>query len=333
MRKNDKSSNLLREFIEAVIAEEENNQLYQAFIQPFADVASTAAAGIEKLSAQTQTVVKGFLFGIPTLFVPFLEYDYETFREQEKAKVEVVRKKYEKVLQANLDAITSNDAFGVAFLLAPTTIMAAQLAVKAPEAALHVLEIFTGGSELLAGIRQALGGVSNVGFHDPGGHAVGAWQGGGGGGGDMGYGDSGGLYEATAPDKSAATAEIQKVLKDKGFVTKIENSPIAKKMKTDGIKLITDHVARFMALNDYNEMRKMAKGDKGFGQIGQQLSQMNQAGQVPSQDNPTVTAAMVPEIKKAYKEFWIKQLQQLLRQFPDAKTEILLGIKQLSVLH
>lgn len=336
MKTNDKSSNLLREFIEAVIAEEESNQLYQTFIQPFADVASTAAYGLEKLSAQTQTVVKGFVFGIPTLFVPFLEYDYEAFREQEKAKVEVVKKKYEKVLQANLDAITSNDAFGVAFLLAPTSILAAQLAVKAPEMALHALEVFTGGSDLLAGIRQAISGVTNVGFHDPGGHAVGAWQGGnapGGGGGEFGggYGD-GGLNEATGVDKAAATAQIQDLLKDKEFVNKIENSSVAKKMKADGIKLITDHVKRFMALNDYDQMRKMAKGDVGFAQIGQQLSQMNQAGQIPSQDNPVVTNALVPEIKKAYKEFWIKQLQQLLRQFPNAKSEILLGIKQLSAL-
>ena len=116
MSKNENIStnSLLQEFIETILEAEGGNDLYNTFIQPFVDVGITAAYGLEKLSAQVLTVVKGFFLGLPTLFVPFLEYDYEAFREEEAEKVENVKKKYEKTLQANLDAIVSNDAFGLA---------------------------------------------------------------------------------------------------------------------------------------------------------------------------------------------------------------------------
>lgn len=313
------TSLLIREYVDALLAEE-GNDLYNTFIQSFVDVGITAGYGLEKLSAQVQTVVKGFLLGLPTLFVPFLEYDYEAFREEEKEKVDNVKKKYEKTLQANLDAITSNDAFGLAFLLAPATVLGAQLAVKAPEAALKVLDVLTGGSGVFKNIQQALSGPAGIGFHDPGGHTSGAWASGGGGGG---YGDySDGINE------EAKKPTIQSAFKDKKVLAAIQKSPIAQQMKRDAVGIIVGHVQRFLGLQDYDQMRKMAQGDVGFNQIGQKLAQMNQSGQVPAQDNQTITQAMVPELKKTYKDFWIKQMQQLAKKYPEASTELVNGIKQ-----
>jgi hypothetical protein len=179
---------MLREFIDAMINEEGGeNPLWNTFIQPFVDVGTTAAYGIERLSAQVQTVTMGLIFGIPTLFVPFLEYDYESFREEEWERVEEIKKKYEKVFNANLSALQSNDAFGVAFLLAPTKVLAAQLAVKAPYAAIKALDVLTGAAAPpLARLGKALSEPASIGFHDPGGHSLGNWTGGGGGGGDYG---------------------------------------------------------------------------------------------------------------------------------------------------
>lgn len=331
----------LQRFIDSVINEEvlgeeeggSTNPMYNTFIKPFVDVGTTAAYGIERLSAQVQTVVQGFLYGLPTLFVPFLEYDYEAFRKEEWEEVEAIKKKYEKTLQSNLDAISSNDAFGVAFLLAPARVLAAQLAVKAPLSAIKVLDIFTGGHGIFGGIANFLKGPASLGFHDPGGHASGAWSGGGGGSYDSGYAADDGISEAANQKVDQATsAKALKILKNSKVQSLIQKSPVAKQMRKDGVKVIVDHVKGFMALNDYNQMRKRAPGDVGFAQIGQKLSQLNQAGQIPAQDNPTVTAAMVPKLKAAYKEFWIKQLQQLTKDYPEANDEILQGIKEIQAL-
>ena len=324
----------IQAFIDAIINEENTNPLYNTFIQPFVDVGTTAAYGIERLSAQVQTVVMGFFLGIPTLLVPFLEYDYEKFREEESQRVEEIKKKYEKVFKANFEALSSNDAFGVAFLLAPTKVLAAQLAVKAPATAIKVLDILTGAIHPpLSDMGKALAEPASIGFHDPGGHAAGAWAGGyGGGGGDWGGGD--GFYENKNPadGNKQLSSQVQNVLKDKKTINAIRKSPIAKQMRQDGVKIIVDHIKRFMSLTDYNQMRKMSPNDAGFSQIGQKLSGLNQAGQIPPQDNAVVTNAMVPEIKKAYKEFWVKQLQQLTKQFPEANEEIIAGIKQVEAL-
>lgn len=312
---------LLEQLIDSLL-EAEGNDLYNTFIQPFVDVGVTAAYGLEKLSAQVQTIVKGFFLGLPTLFVPFLEYDYETFREEENDKVEAIKKKYEKTLQANLDAITSNDAFGLAFLLAPSTVLAGQLAVKAPAVALKVLDVLTGGAGLLKGLQQALSGAK-VGIHDPGGHDAGAWAGGGAGGTDI---TDSGMYEAANKN---STKQIQNALKDKKVQTAIQNSPVAKQMRQDGVAILVNHVQNFLALNDYAKMREKAKNDAGFAQIGQQLSQLNQSGQVPKENNPIVAQAMVPQLKKIYKDFWVQKLQELMKKYPEASLELQNGMKQI----
>jgi plasmid maintenance system killer protein len=320
---------VLLEFIEAVLAEEGENPLYNTFIQPFVDVGTTTAYGIEKLSAQVQTVVMGFLLGLPTLFRPFLEYDYESFREEERERVEEIKKKYEKVFKANLDAISSNDAFGVAFLLAPTKVLAAQLAVKAPYAAIKALDVLTGAAAPpLARLGRSLSEPASIGFHDPGGHSLGSWSSGGGGG-DY---DGGGIYEASQ-NASNLSSKVQNLLKDKKIRDLIQKSPVAKQMQKDGVALLVNHIKRFMAAKDYNQMRQMAKGDVGFSQIGQKLADLNKTGQIPVQNNSTITAAMVPALKKVYKEFWIKQLQTLVRQYPEANDELLNGIKQVQAMN
>lgn len=307
----------IRKLVEAIL--ENENDLYNTFIQPFVDVGITAAYGLEKLSAQVQTVVKGFLYGLPTLFVPFLEYDYEAFREDEKQKVEAIKKKYSKTLQANLDAITSNDAFGLAFLLAPSTVLAAQLVAKVPAAAANILGLFLGDSEFFGKIQKALSTASNVGFHDPGGHQAGAWatQGGG-------YADDGWVTEAKTANNSA---QLQKILKDKKVQDAFQKSPLARQMRLDGVSVIVDRVKRFLTAQSYDELRKLAKNDQGFAQIGQALKQLNQSGQVPAQDNSTVAQAMVPKLKEIYKDFWLKKMQELTSQYPEAQEELKAGME------
>jgi hypothetical protein len=175
------------------------------------------------------------------------------------------------------------------------------------------------------GIQQTIGGAASVGFHDPGGHQSGAWA-------NMGSGDTA-VYEAKQqPDQKALSQELQKALKDKKVLSALQKSPIARQMRQDAVNIIIGHIQKFMGLQDYNQMRQIAKNDAGFAQIGQELAKLNQSGQVPTQDNPTVTQAMVPELKEAYKSFWIKQLQQLIQKYPEANTELNQGIKQIQSL-
>lgn len=328
----------LKEYFEVLLLEQEKgtNDLYQTFIQPFADVVQTAAYGIETLSAKVQTVIKSFLLGLPTLFIPFLEYDYETFREQERQKIEDIRKKYEKTLQWNIEAIVSNDPFGLAFILAPGAVLGAQLAVRAPERALRLLNVLTGNSEFLTRAQKRLSGAARVGFRDPGGHHAGNWAGGYGAGGydkvDTDYGEfyEEHLFLKEQEENSKPSPEfVQALLKSKEVQKMLMASPIVKSMKRDAVKVIVDHVKRFLTLNDYNEMRKLASGDQGFAGIGQELKKLNQSGQVPQEENTKVTQVLVPELKKIYKNFWIEKLRMLAASYPEAKREIEAGISEI----
>ena len=103
-------------------------------------------------------------------------------------------------------------------------------------------------------------------------------------------------------------------------------------MHRDGVSLVVQHVKKFMALKDYAQMRQRSKGDLGFSEIGKTLAQKNQTQEIPAQDNQVVTAAMVPEIKKAYKDFYVKVLQGLLKQYPYAAKQIATGIQEIQAL-
>ena len=85
---------LLEVYIKHIIDE----SLKSTFIDPFTDIVKTAAYGIEDVSARTQTLFKTIVKGLPTLFVPFLDYDYKSFREEEKANLEKIKSKYADVL-------------------------------------------------------------------------------------------------------------------------------------------------------------------------------------------------------------------------------------------
>jgi hypothetical protein len=88
----------------------------------------------------------------------------------------------------------------------------------------------------------------------------------------MGSGDTA-VYEAKQqPDQKALSQELQKALKDKKVLSALQKSPIARQMRQDAVNIIIGHIQKFMGLQDYNQMRQIAKNDAGFAQIGQELA-------------------------------------------------------------
>lgn len=342
----------LKEFLSKIIKEEidtgpmggvgntNSNSLYNTFIQPFVDVGVTAAYGIEKLSAQAQTVLKGLIGGLGALIIPFYEFDFETFREQERSEIEKIKNKYSKTLKANIDAITTNDAFGMAFLLAPGAMLANQLVFKAPTYVLKLLGVMVGNnSEWVNKVNSKINSAPNIGFHDPGGHHAGAWNSGMDGGSSM---DSYGFYEALNGTSENAkvllekndevSKELKGILSSKEFLNDLSKSPIIQGMKKDAVSVIVNHVKEVLAVNSYEELRKKSVNDAGFAQISAELMKLNQSGQFPKENNPVAANVLLGEIKKGFKNFWIKKINQMISQYPESSKELMAAIKEINAI-
>lgn len=283
------------------------NQLYQTFIDPFVNVARTAAYGIEKLSTQTATILKGIVGGLPTLFMPFLEFDFKKFREIEANRVKDVKKKYEKVLQTNIEALTSGDALGVGFLLAPSLFLGANLGIKAPAKVLHALEIMFGG---IQGFEQARRSVqSSTTFGNSNKPPSSSQQ-----------------HEAVLNgDLTQGEGEVAALLKNKAFLDQVEQTPMATAMHKDAVNILVGHVQKFMELNTIQELQAAAPDMVA-------RIQQNLQGKVPQQELGGALGALVPQVKKLYKDFWVKKLQDLATQYPQAAAEIQAGISQVEAL-
>lgn len=287
-----------------------SSQLYNTFVRPFTDVAQTAMGGLKVLSAQAQTVVKGIILGLPTLVIPFLEYDYKEFRKEEKEKVDKIKEEYKEVLGRNWAALESNDAFGLAFLLNPTAALGANLALTAPEVALSILGSLTGGS--IEAVNQLASSFHvNTGFHGPGSHGTNV---------DM-------MKEAANPKLSQA---IQKLLKDPKVIAAINNNPIVKKTQQEVVGSMTDRVKRTMAVQDYAHLSQLLPGLAQ--KLNAQLVQQEQARRMSPQEDAAAKAQLVPQIKAQYRNFYIKKFGDEEKANPSASALYQNAIKQISAL-
>lgn len=327
----NKSNKLLREYIEAVVKDtlrEDSesdygfdvsqygggggggetghgggNDLYNTFIRPFTDVGQTIAYGVEKLSAQAATVVKGILYGLPTLFVPFLDYDYEKFREDEAEKVHGIEEKYKEVLGRNWEAITSNDAFGLAFVFEPGLFLGAKLLAKSPEIVLSILDDLTNGYQAVkdaaSQFHVALQGMQN-GEH---------------------------LHEGVDPRLVQAVGNL---LKDKKVQQMIDNNPVVKQGRADAMELMVDRVRKIMAAKDYNTLQQLLP--QAVGKITQVVQANEKQGKLPPQQDAAVKANLLPQLKQKYKEFYIGKLNAEAGKDPNMKPYIQNALKQIQAL-
>ena len=98
----------------------QTTELGKIFVTPFVNLGKTVA-GVTKIMLSkgflvTQFMVRAFF----TVLTPFFQSDYKDILDQEKARTKKVISKYQKVFDANRDAIFTDDMWLLAFLLNPS---------------------------------------------------------------------------------------------------------------------------------------------------------------------------------------------------------------------
>lgn len=127
------------------------------FFDPLADIAKTAVWGIERIAANIRLIIPGFakvlFFGmvpwseglIPgSHFIP-VSHVFNKLRREEEKLLNKIDNKYKDVLQRNIQALQSNDAWGLALLLNPEMLIGEKLIRHSPDVAYFIINTFTGG--------------------------------------------------------------------------------------------------------------------------------------------------------------------------------------------
>ncbi len=132
-----------------------------AFLDPLKDIGKTGLWALKTLTTKLTHLIPAIIGSWFAGMIPYLSGDngtasgdvFNTFREHELDALEKLDSKYEEVLKRNMEALRSNDVWGLAFLLNPQALIAEKLVEKAPKVAYTLLDALSGGL-VSAGINK-----------------------------------------------------------------------------------------------------------------------------------------------------------------------------------
>lgn len=319
LKKMNKNKKLLKEFVFSVVAKEtpvvlnEGMNLYQIWVQPFADVLDTAKHGIAKVVAKTGSEIKTLSKQFVMALMPYVPgvFDAKSMskirKEDEdrlKQTMDQIDSKYGDAINRNWDALVNSDLWGLFFLANPQAALTQRFATAlAPSVAFDLLYAVSGGSPKVTEWKGWFDRVTTGGQKksvelpaaDPYSGGYGAYGN---------FDDGGGLYEQqqpqTAPQAPAKQPDpktvIKKLLQDPEVKAAIENSPMTKAMRQAAVNSIVSNTQQLLNF-DFNTVKQKAgqNFEKLVADIKKQMPDFNPDDQKLQQE---VVKGMKDEIKQ-----------------------------------
>lgn len=343
--------------------------LIKIFISPFTDVIKTAKGELEKTAAVGYSNFKNLTKQAAALAIPFIAPsiigDIQEKSEQElEQRLNKINDRYAEVLKRNWDTIRGRDVWGITFMLDPTFGIANKFAMRAPYATLGALEVLTGGNpkvtELKEKARKLVQHVTPAYLSSFGGGSGGGGGGIGGGGyggfwgeiGDMGFGGFGESINYVTEQQAQAqqqgqsknqpqyTPEQIKKIKDKlakavialksdsAVQKSLQNSKIVQELQTGAFEAIEETLNPVLKATTYEQLES-AIGPE-FSKFKQELMKLAPEELKKPENLKELQQALVPQIKQAYKNVLIKQLQRISKQHPNVSEQISKLIQQIN---
>jgi len=317
----------LKQLIESIIKEslDENQEVIKedglvgAFVQPFTDIAKTAQYGMKKLA----TVAGGNIFrmtaNIIALSIPFIaakelkKMDQSITQEIQK-RVGAVDSQYKDVLERNMAALQAQDLSIAAFLVNPAMFLTVNTGLEGISATLGILDALTLGNSTVASLKGKVDSLTktNTGW----GGSKGGSSGGGGGGGDFG-GD--GMAESKKPLikeqvdieqlRKQVLASVTELMKKPEIRQVIKNNPLVTAIEQGTLDVVLNRVKQLVTINDYDKLKSFMGAD--FAEFEKTSLSSLPKGTKP-EDIAKFKQSSVPEIKKAYKQIYLKYLNGIL---------------------
>jgi hypothetical protein len=128
------------------------SDLFKTFIKPFTDVVGTVAGKTKELARRGITLAQTAFVTIMTTLIPFLTDSYEEIFAEQSRAIEKIRSEYQQYIDSTNKAL-EGDAAMLAFIAFPGASLTGKLASLAPQTAVGLLGIATGGisDEILGG--------------------------------------------------------------------------------------------------------------------------------------------------------------------------------------
>lgn len=322
-----RNSRILREYVQSVLLAEDDAgggydmsglgdspygiswggpSMTQTFLQPFADVFSTAKAAASNISARTRTLAKITFESLATSVLPFLIADYNDIFKEEKLQLDKIQQKYADVFARTNNAFKNDDIKLVAFMLNPALTIAAAAATATPMLAIGLYDVLAGTDPYLKNYlvkakkfaEKKISAVTNKKYSK----------------GSSGYGgyDTGMYGEAKlheADDKGKE--ELIAMLTDPKFLIALNNSPTAKAIKQEATQIINATVKKLMdRFKQVQAARTVDDLVRLFPKIDR--SKVAEFQKLPQQEKTGVEQQIATQVKAAAKKLYSEVIKAQL---------------------
>jgi len=277
------------------------DQLYNIFVKPFADVAGVAAGKTKELSQKAQTVLKVAFESVATTLVPILKDSYGEIFAQEKEEIDKIKSQYSDVYGATWDAFKESDVLIAAFMYRPDLFLNGAFARKAPKAAAKLLSVLSGGSldKLLHGILSGGGGGKKT-DHSEG----------------PGMPFEGVVYEDDEKQPNSKLDKLAQVADNKKVHKALTDNPKVQKMSEAGQNMTRSTLKKvFVQAQAVLGARTLQDIQN---KLGKKLPGLDKLAQVPQQERQKTELSLLAGIKKGMKEFYVKQLEGQVKAAVEA---------------
>lgn len=338
----------LTDLIESIVleiineAEEDiitQDPLVKIFVTPFTDIIATAKGELEKNVAIGYSTIKNIAKQAAVLAIPFFAGSMiDDIQKNSEAKLNQrlsqINQRYASVLKRNWDTVRGRDVWGITFMLDPSFGIAEKFILRAPYAALGILEILTGAhpkvTDLKEKARRLVHHVTPSYLSSTGASA------GGGGYGGVGYGDFFGDFSDAGFGESFNPLKEQQVnpkaVKEK-IITAITNlksdpeiqkalatSAISKELQAGALEAIQNTIKPVMSASSYDQLKRVIGPE--FDKWEQEYMKTVPEEAKTPENIKELQKALVPHIKNVYRTVLQKQLQKLSKEHPSISKSI-----------
>jgi hypothetical protein len=314
---------------------------YNIFVKPFTDVWDIGKAGVKKISASTQALLRVAFEAISTSLLPWLADDYkDIFQDEEKAMAEI-KNEYSDVYRDVYAAYSNEDFLTCAFMYSPQAFITAKAVKKAPGAVANMLDILSGGTlkRVTDKVRETYGdffedheksspyagpkpyknkkkGSAKTTAHGSawmtGEAPEGMWGGG------MGEGV---IHEEKEEEEKKARPSLEKVLTDPKILDVVSKSLKTKKMEELGHKIVDGMLAKVLQrAQAVTSVKSLKELETKFGKKLTDQKSLKQLEELPESERQQAELALLKNFRAQAINFYVQALQQQLSKALKAGT-------------
>lgn len=297
--------------------------LMDTFITPFTDIFKTALGKSKEITRKARTVIWVGLQTVLTTLIPIYGYDYAEVFDKEKEDINKIREQYKDVYERTNQALKSNDAALLAFMVSPANVLAlgagAAAAKATPKATKELLSVMSGGlsDELIDGIKSKA--------EKAGRWALGDSHGSGGRSGKKGNEPKdrfeGQIREEDEGEKKPMLT-LDKVLKDRKFLNKVFSSQKAQQMQAEATEIYKGTLQEILskAENLMKKTRTIEDVEKAMkGKLkGDMQQKIDEIKKLSPEEKKKAEEMLISGLKKATKEFYVKNLSDHVKKVMEA---------------